>query len=1119
MDLPTKTLGLTRIRQWLPKPLAQTRGNILVYVVLVMVIFGLLGVMMVSLFGTSISSSATRNDTRRAFYMAESGIRYGASQLREKDFGSQDIDDLNTTTFKLPPGEFKINVFGPWFESPDNQTVGAGGTLDLEVTEGRIPTGFLSQIPAGDDGLRLVNRDFINFDLSNPNARFRPADGGIATITGVTPVDATTIRLNLGDGFVAAKGEEVCLAVRPTAAQNITEGGTFDLRTAARTIFPRLGGAFEIRKRNLSYREAKDLGDRIQLIDIQPVSGEKSEGENSIIESNVQDDEGIMLSPRNHLVTAEGKYDQVTYPDTAGFGAAVADRSFVKAKDRKPDIAFDEEANLPSVFNPLQEKPGFINLSTDPADKFLRIGGVSPTFGSVWFSDNRNIGGFQNYCSSQGCLFNNGIRVFFTLEYSGSGAGLVFALINGAENDSSSTGGDIARSELLGYAGDSRTRLDGTAFLDASEPRGLRPPKMGLEFDTKINYDANFEKKPDDFCSSGSLKENTRNDPDTDSNPGTDQKDSIQYVFWGNEVLNAPCRDNNPSYDDNRHNAAGTSPDDWVKSLSGVINTSPVFTRDGKTIYVGSNNSDINPTSGRLYAFELDADGAPKPGGETPFFTATSITTPVLGKDGTTIYVGAENSLYAFTGKSLKPGFSTFTAPGTVTQPAIGRDGTIYIVANVASTVGGFPVYLGYVYAIDPSSGALKSDWPINPQVIFSTTPAPYVFAPAVFKGGTLFESKVFVAAREGTIYAFREDNGSVSWQRRPGGAINTPVGVGPDGTVYVGTNDKNIYARALSNGDPVWSSSTAQLEAISATLEDFSSAPTVASNQRLYIGNFNDYLYAIRTEDGTPEWAYRAAGNVQSSPSVDANGTIYFGSDIKNFFADHRNVYSLFADGSENWRFETGGDVRGTPAVQADGTVYVGSFDFNFYAINRFASPKNYRNLRITSSSATKLAGIDRNGQGADYNGDGSAEQIDVALDSEDNWLSGSTTKGPWAVRMEITRDPVTLGVPGEYTLRTWIRQCDKTLTATCSNIYGTFFEDTRTNYPVGIRPPLMEQTIKLNASEHQLFNRFIFGFTSATGASESQTATIRKFQLSFIRPNDPTAEDNPLLVPSPLP
>ena len=73
MALLLKTLRLTRDRRLAANPLSEERGNVLIYVVLLMVIFGLLGVAMVSLFSTSISSSSTRNDTRRAFYMAESG--------------------------------------------------------------------------------------------------------------------------------------------------------------------------------------------------------------------------------------------------------------------------------------------------------------------------------------------------------------------------------------------------------------------------------------------------------------------------------------------------------------------------------------------------------------------------------------------------------------------------------------------------------------------------------------------------------------------------------------------------------------------------------------------------------------------------------------------------------------------------------------------------------------------------------------------------------------------------------------------------------------------------------------------------------------------------------------
>jgi Tfp pilus assembly protein PilX len=51
-------------------------GNVLIYVVVLMLIFGVLGVVMVSLFTSTTASTVTRNDSRRARYMAESGMRY-----------------------------------------------------------------------------------------------------------------------------------------------------------------------------------------------------------------------------------------------------------------------------------------------------------------------------------------------------------------------------------------------------------------------------------------------------------------------------------------------------------------------------------------------------------------------------------------------------------------------------------------------------------------------------------------------------------------------------------------------------------------------------------------------------------------------------------------------------------------------------------------------------------------------------------------------------------------------------------------------------------------------------------------------------------------------------------
>jgi outer membrane protein assembly factor BamB len=64
----------------------------------------------------------------------------------------------------------------------------------------------------------------------------------------------------------------------------------------------------------------------------------------------------------------------------------------------------------------------------------------------------------------------------------------------------------------------------------------------------------------------------------------------------------------------------------------------------------------------------------------------------------------------------------------------------------------------------------------------------------------------------------------------------------------------------------------------------------------------------------------------VRSSPAV-AGGTVYVGS-----FDDH--LYAIDAEtGQEQWRFETDEWVRSSPAV-AGGTVYVGSFDGHLYAL-----------------------------------------------------------------------------------------------------------------------------------------------------------------------------------------
>ncbi|MEW6332815.1 MAG: hypothetical protein AB1558_00935, partial [Thermodesulfobacteriota bacterium] len=59
-----------------------TKGSILVFLIVLIVVFTVLGAGMVSMFGSSVMSVFASNNIRRAGYLAESGLRYTVSEVR-----------------------------------------------------------------------------------------------------------------------------------------------------------------------------------------------------------------------------------------------------------------------------------------------------------------------------------------------------------------------------------------------------------------------------------------------------------------------------------------------------------------------------------------------------------------------------------------------------------------------------------------------------------------------------------------------------------------------------------------------------------------------------------------------------------------------------------------------------------------------------------------------------------------------------------------------------------------------------------------------------------------------------------------------------------------------------
>ena len=65
--------------------------------------------------------------------------------------------------------------------------------------------------------------------------------------------------------------------------------------------------------------------------------------------------------------------------------------------------------------------------------------------------------------------------------------------------------------------------------------------------------------------------------------------------------------------------------------------------------------------------------------------------------------------------------------------------------------------------------------------------------------------------------------------------------------------------------------------------------------------------------------WEFETGDMVQSSPAIGSDATIYVGS------YDNK-LYAINPDGSKKWAFETGDEVHSSPAIGRDGTIYLGS-------------------------------------------------------------------------------------------------------------------------------------------------------------------------------------------------
>lgn len=274
--------------------------------------------------------------------------------------------------------------------------------------------------------------------------------------------------------------------------------------------------------------------------------------------------------------------------------------------------------------------------------------------------------------------------------------------------------------------------------------------------------------------------------------------------------------------------------------------------------------------------------------------------------------------------------------------------------APAQAGAGGAPLYVaardGTLYALDSHTGKL----------FWASNAAAHITTAATISQGTLY-----VGTQDSTVRALRESDKQQLWQFAAHGAIDGAPAVA-NGIVYASSHDNSLYALRASDGKLLWRYTSTRW---------FAGPPAVADGT-VYANSYNSRTYAFNAITGRLLWSHIASGSLMSAPAV-VGGVVYVSSSDNSLYALDSStgrllwryttggslvsspaagggivsvgsmdgaVYTLeAATGALRWKYQTPDSILGTPTV-TDGTVFVGSTDAYIYALDATTGTPRWR-------------------------------------------------------------------------------------------------------------------------------------------------------------------------------
>ncbi|HCB01046.1 MAG TPA: protein kinase [Anaerolineae bacterium] len=168
-------------------------------------------------------------------------------------------------------------------------------------------------------------------------------------------------------------------------------------------------------------------------------------------------------------------------------------------------------------------------------------------------------------------------------------------------------------------------------------------------------------------------------------------------------------------------------------------------------------------------------------------------------------------------------------------------------------------------------------------------------------------------------------------------------------GTVYVGCYDNNLYAINAADGKFQWK---------------YPSDGGIVSRPVVHDGNIyfcseDQRLHVVSARTGKVVWTYYTEGKIYSSPRI-ADGHIFFGSEDQDLHAVNAT------SGRAAWKFSTDAPIHSTPLIYNE-LIYFGTESGSFYALDfrgtlkwRFSAKRSITSSPIIKGQAVYFASLD---------------------------------------------------------------------------------------------------------------------------------------------------------------